>query len=164
MNHQPIIGGPAPITAPCYVSKPLGVARMPKNDAWSEPWAIPSGAPLPPLYFRALRKARIYESVKQFTSGAPVKLLDLFPDLMGIRECQQIWLYGISAMQGDPSLPVANANVAYWGWSAGTLFNQIAPYAGTFGQLIQPPDGLIVDSYEIFLAGQARDGIGITAL
>jgi hypothetical protein len=104
---------------------------------------------LPPLVYRALRQVSASEELIKFTSTPPLQLVNAGTVIRSKRYCRQVWFYGLKALANVPANHTPNANNAYWGWSAQTCVNQVVPWTGIYGSLIQPADGQIIDLWQL---------------
>lgn len=143
----------------------LPVARTRNSVHPDDPSIIAGdGFRLPPVYYRAQRQVTALEEFIVFSSTNPVQIMNAGVVLRSRRYCRQVWFYGGPATTGSPAVLTPNVNTAVWGWSAQSMFNQVAPYAGVYGSLIQPQDGEVIDLWSIWLAGSIGDGLFISVL
>ena len=143
----------------------LPVARTRNSVQPDDPSIIAGdGFRLPLVYYRAQRQVTALEEFIVFASASPVQIMNAGVVLRSRRYCRQVWFYGAAGATGSPAVATPNANNAFWGWSAQTMFNTVPPYAGVYGSLIQPQDGEVIDLWSIWLAGSIADGLFISAL
>jgi hypothetical protein len=168
-HNRAVAAAPAPVLE--AIAEPasdwnIPVAKTNNNTAAPEDPSIlaGNGFNLPNLFFRAMRQVTPLEEIFTFTSTAAMQIMAASNVIRSRRFCRQVWFYGISAFTGVPGIPEANQNVAYWGWSAESLANQVPTYAGVYGSLIAPADGHIVDLWAVWIAGSVNDSLFISVL